>query len=63
METIIENKTTLRHKVADLDSLYIEIEKLVDDKILSEKLVKNDRSFNLENLIAQIFLNIQCLKF
>ena len=32
METIIENKTGLRHKVADIDSLYTEMEKLVKDK-------------------------------
>tara|TARA_B110000046_G_C13025697_1_gene413931 strand:+ start:9226 stop:10362 length:1137 start_codon:yes stop_codon:yes gene_type:complete len=54
METIIVNKTGLRHKVADVDSLYIEMEKLIDHKNLREKLGKSGRTYVLENFSAQI---------
>tara|TARA_B110001450_G_scaffold154738_1_gene144337 strand:+ start:1065 stop:2204 length:1140 start_codon:yes stop_codon:yes gene_type:complete len=54
METIIENKTGLRHKVADVTSLYIAMEKLVEDKNLREKLGKLGRAYVLENFSAKI---------
>ena len=54
METIIENKTGLRHKVADVDSLYIAMKKLIDHRNLREKLGKDGRSYVLENFSAQI---------
>ena len=54
METIIENKTGLRHKVADVASLYIAMEKLVKDKNLRQKLVKIGSAYVLENFSAKI---------
>tara|TARA_B100000795_G_C22793833_1_gene438336 strand:- start:602 stop:1744 length:1143 start_codon:yes stop_codon:yes gene_type:complete len=54
METIIENKTGLRHKVADVASLYIAMEKLVKDKNLRQKLGKIGRAYVLENFSAKI---------
>ena len=62
METIIENKTGLRHKVADVDSLYIAMKKLIDHNNLREKLGKDGRSYVLENFSAQI-ISEQWLEF
>ena len=53
METIIENKTGLRHKVADVDSLYFAMGKLIDNKDLRELLGKGGRAYVLENFSAQ----------
>jgi glycosyltransferase involved in cell wall biosynthesis len=53
METIIENKTGLRHKVADVDSLYNQMEKLVKDTGLREFLGQGGRKYVLENFSAQ----------
>ena len=53
METIIENKTGLRHKVADIDSLYFQMEKLVKDAKLLKELGKGGRNYVLENFLAQ----------
>lgn len=53
METIIENKTGLRHKVADIDSLYTEMEKLVEDKKLRERLGIGGRAYVLKNFSSQ----------
>lgn len=53
METIIENKTGLRHKVADIDSLYFQMEKLVKDEKLRKELGKGGRNYVLENFSAQ----------
>ena len=52
METIIENKTGLRHKVADVDSLYFQMEKLVNNKELREELGKGGRTYVLENFFS-----------
>ena len=53
METIIENKTGLRHKVADVDSLYFAMEKLMKDQDLRLQLGKGGREYILENFSAQ----------
>jgi glycosyltransferase involved in cell wall biosynthesis len=53
METIIENKTGLRHKVADSDSLFFAMEKLICNKELRELLGKGGREYVLENFSAQ----------
>ena len=53
MGTIIENKTGLRHKVADVDSLYFAMEKLINNKDLREFLGKGGREYVLENFLAQ----------
>lgn len=53
METIIENKTGLRHKVADSDSLFFAMEKLIYNKDLRELLGKGGREYVLENFSAQ----------
>ena len=52
METIIENKTGLRHKVADVDSLYIAMEKLMKDQDLRVQLGQGGREYILENFTA-----------
>jgi glycosyltransferase involved in cell wall biosynthesis len=53
METIVENKTGLRHKVADVDSLYFAMEKLIKDKNLRNLLGKGGREYVLGNFSAQ----------
>jgi glycosyltransferase involved in cell wall biosynthesis len=53
MESIIDNKTGIRHKVADVDSLYIGMEKLINDKNLRESLGKGGRAYVLENFSAK----------
>lgn len=52
MESIIDNKTGVRHKVADVDSLYLAMEKLYSDKNLVESLGKGGRAYVLENFSA-----------
>lgn len=54
METIIENKTGLRHKVGDVDSLSLQMEKLVNDKELRKELGKGGRTYVLENFSAEL---------
>lgn len=54
METIIENKTGLRHKVADIESLYAQMEKLVNDKTYRNSLGNGGREYVLENFSAAI---------
>lgn len=53
METIVENKTGLRHKVADANSLYFAMEKLVNNKDLRTHLGKGGRTYVLENFSAK----------
>ncbi|TXD56683.1 glycosyltransferase family 4 protein [Polaribacter sp. IC066] len=53
METIIENKTGLRHKVADADSLFFQMEKLVKNKELRKELGKGGRDYVLLNFSAE----------
>jgi len=53
METIIEGKTGLRHKVADVESLYEKMETLVDNQELRVLLGKGGRDYVLENFSAQ----------
>ena len=53
METIVENKTGLRHKVANSDSLFFAMEKLMNDKELRESLGKGGREYVLENFSAK----------
>jgi glycosyltransferase involved in cell wall biosynthesis len=53
MESIIENKTGIRHKVADVDSLYLAMEKLFYDQNLVNTLGKGGREYVLENFSAK----------
>lgn len=53
MEGIIDDKTGLRHKVADIDSLYLAMEKLFNDRYLVELLGKEGRQYVLENFSAK----------
>ncbi len=53
METTIKNKTGLKHKVADIDSLYTVMEKLAEDKKLRERLGKGGRAYVLDNFLSQ----------
>jgi glycosyltransferase involved in cell wall biosynthesis len=53
MESIIDNKTGLRHKVADVDSLHFAMEKLFNDKNLVESLGKEGRAYVLEHFSAK----------
>lgn len=53
MESIIENKTGLRHKVADVDSLHFAMEKLFYDQNLVESLGKGGRAYVLEYFSAK----------
>lgn len=53
MESIIENKTGLNHKVADIDSLHFAMEKLFYDQNLVESLGKGGRAYVLENFSAK----------
>ena len=53
MESIVENKTGIRHKVADVDSLYLAMEKLFYDQNLVESLGKGGRAYVLENFSAK----------
>jgi glycosyltransferase involved in cell wall biosynthesis len=52
METIIDNTTGLRHKVTDVDSLFVAMEKLMNNKGLRELLGKGGREYVLENFSA-----------
>ena len=52
METIIENKTGLRHRVRDVASLYAQMRKLVNDKEYRVQLGKGGREYVLENFSA-----------
>jgi len=54
IETIIENKTGLRHKVGDVDSLFYQMEKLINDNKLREELGRGGRNYVLENFSAEL---------
>ena len=54
METIIDNKTGLRHIVADVNSLYMAMKKLLDEDILRLKLGKEGRSYVLNNFSSTL---------
>ncbi len=53
MESIIEDKTGLRHKVANVESLHFVMEKLFYDKNLVVTLGKGGREYVLENFSAE----------
>jgi glycosyltransferase involved in cell wall biosynthesis len=53
MESIIENKTGIRHKVANVDSLQFAMEKLFYDQNLLESLGKGGREYVLEHFSAK----------
>lgn len=53
-ETIVEGRTGLRHKVADVDTLYDAMKKLMISKELRELLGTNGRDYILENFSAQL---------
>lgn len=52
METIIDHKTGLRHEVANVDSIYSQMEKLLLAEDLRQTLGKNGRAYVLENFSA-----------
>jgi len=49
METIIDNKTGLRHQVGNVDSIYLQMEKMMLEENLRRTLGKNGRKFVLDN--------------
>lgn len=51
METIVDNETGLRHRVADINSLFEQMEKMMDLD-LRERLGKNGRNYVLGNFSA-----------
>lgn len=53
MESIIDNKTGIKHKVADVDSLHFAMEKLFYDQNLVVSLGKGGRAYVLENFSAE----------
>jgi glycosyltransferase involved in cell wall biosynthesis len=52
-ESIIENKTGIGHKLADVHSLNLAMEKLLYDQSLVESLGKAGREYVLENFSAK----------
>lgn len=57
MDTIVENETGLRHKVGDVDSLYQQMEKLMEQPELRKDLGNNGREYVLENFSADTISN------
>ena len=53
METIIDDTTGLRHKVADVSSLLVQMEKLVENKELRKSLGSNGRNYVLDNFSSE----------
>lgn len=53
-EAIIENKTGLRHKVADIDSIYTKMDILRKDEVLRARLGKCGRAYVLKNFSSQL---------
>ena len=53
MESIIDNKTGIRHKVANVDSLQFAMEQLFDDQNLLKSLGKGGRDYVLEHFSAK----------
>ncbi len=49
METIIDNKTGLRHQVGNIDSIYIQMEKMMLEQNLRQTLGKNGREYVLDH--------------
>lgn len=49
METIVDNKTGLRHQVGNIDSIYNQMEKMMVDDDLRRALGNNGRNYVLEN--------------
>jgi glycosyltransferase involved in cell wall biosynthesis len=54
MDTIVEDKTGLRHKVGNVDSLYQQMKRLMDSSGLRNYLGDNGRQYVLENFSAEI---------
>lgn len=54
METILDNTTGLRHQVGDVDSIYVQMEKMVLDEDLRRTLGENGRRYVLENFSSDI---------
>lgn len=53
-ETIIENKTGLRHKVGDVNSLVVQLDTLISSKEHRVELGKNGREYVLNNFSADM---------
>lgn len=53
METIVDNKTGLRHKVADIESLFLAMKQLADDHQLRNLLGAQGRAYVLEHFSDQ----------
>jgi glycosyltransferase involved in cell wall biosynthesis len=49
METIVDDKTGLRHQVGNIDSIYNQMEKMMVDDDLRRALGNNGRNYVLEN--------------
>jgi glycosyltransferase involved in cell wall biosynthesis len=54
METIIDNVTGLRHKVSSVDSLFLQMEALVNNLELREKLGKGGRKYVMDNFSSEM---------
>jgi len=54
METIVDNTTGLRHQVGNVDSLYLQMEKMLVDRDLRVSLGKNGRNYVLENFSSDL---------
>ena len=61
-ETIIENKTGLRHQVKNVDQLFNQMKLLVTNEVTREFLGKNGRQYVLENFSANQ-ISTEWLKF
>tara|TARA_B100000767_G_C19771049_1_gene540033 strand:- start:817 stop:1986 length:1170 start_codon:yes stop_codon:yes gene_type:complete len=54
METIIDNVTGLRHKVSSVESLFLQMETLVNNLKLREKLGKGGRKYVIDNFSSEM---------
>ena len=54
MGTIVENQTGLRHKTADVNSLFIQMEKLVQNNELRNNLGKEGRKYVMNNFDSKL---------
>ena len=54
MDTIVEDKTGLRHKAGNVDSLYQQMKRLMDSSELRNYLGNNGRQYVLENFSAEL---------
>lgn len=55
MGTIVDDVTGLRHKVANVASILVQMEKMIENQDLRKELGKNGRQYVLNNFSAKIF--------